>query len=108
MLMDSEPSYLASHGELATLKNAIGSWYHQDAYLDFSEDVEIWASMWAASDSAGRRRLVSQLEQLLSRSDAEVLSLWNGESHAIRFDDGLEAREFLDSMLASFEGQPNF
>jgi len=105
--MDSEPSYLASYGELATLKNAIGCWYHQDAYLDFNEDAEIWASMWAGYDGAGQRRLVNQLEQLLSRSDAEVLSVWNAESHAFRFDDGAEAREFLDSMLASFKGQPN-
>jgi len=101
--MDSEPSYLASHGEFATLKNAIGSWYHQDAYLDFKTDADIWASMWAGYDSAAHGRLVDQLEQLLSRSDAEVLSVWNSESHAFRFDDGHEAREFLDSMLASFK-----
>ncbi len=105
--MNSEPSYLASLGELATLKNAIGSWYHQDAYLDFNADAEIWTSMWAGYDDAGRRRLLGQLEQLLNRSDAEVLSVWNGESHAFRFDDGPEAREFLESMLASFKGQPN-
>ncbi len=101
--MDSEPSYLASLGEFATLKNAIGSWYHQDAYLDFETDADIWASMWAGYDSAAQRRLVDQLEQLLSRSDAEVLSVWNSESHAFRFDDGPEAREFLNSMLASFK-----
>ena len=105
--MDSEPSYLAPLGEFATLKNAIGSWYHQDAYLDFNADAEIWTSMWASYDGAGRHRLVNQLEQLLSRSDAEVLSVWNGESHVFRFADGSEAREFLDSMLAAFKGQPN-
>ena len=64
--MDSEPSYLASLGEFATLKNAIGSWYHQDAYVDFTADAEIWTSMWAGYDEAGRRRLVDQLEKLLS------------------------------------------
>ena len=105
--MDSEPRYLASLGEFATLKNAIGSWYHQDAYLDLHADADIWASMWAGYDAAGRRRLVDQLEKLLSRSDTEVLSVSNGESHAFRFDDGPEAREFLDSMLAAFKGQSN-
>lgn len=100
--MDSEPAYLASRGELATLKNAIGSWYHQDAYLDFNADTEIWRAVWASSDEAGQRRLVDQLSELLGRSDDEVLTGWNGESHAFRFDDAREAREFLESMLASF------
>jgi len=104
--MDSEPAYLASRGEFATLKNAIGSWYHQDAYLDFSADNEIWRAMWAGSDEAGQRRLVDQLCELLSRGDDEVLTVWNGESHAFRFDDASEAREFLDSMLASFKDRP--
>jgi hypothetical protein len=101
--MDSEPVYLASRGGFATLKSAIGSWYHQDAYLDFNADSEIWASMWAGFDEAGHRRIVDQLSKLLGRSDAEVLAVWNGESHAFRFNDGPEAREFLESMLASFK-----
>lgn len=101
--MDSELSYLAHLGEFATLKNAIGSGYQQDAYLNFNADAEIWTSIWAGYDGAERRRLVDQLEQLLHRSDAEVLAVWNGESHAFRVDYGPEAREFLASRMAAFK-----
>jgi hypothetical protein len=103
--MDSEPSDLASRGEPATLRNAIEAWYHQDAYLDFETDAEIWDSIWDGHDEAARGRLVSQLDGLLGRSDAEVLRIWNAESHAFRFAEGLEARDFLDSMLASFKSR---
>jgi len=105
--MHSEPGYLASLDEFATLKNAIGSWYHQDAYIDFNADAEIWTSMWSGYDDARHSRLVDQLERLLSRNDAEVLGIWNDASHAFRFDDGTEAREFLESMLAFLKGQSN-
>ena len=103
--MSSEPSYLASLGEVATLRNAIGSWYHQDAYLDFETDSDIWTSIWSGHDAAARERLVSQLRGLLSRDDSAVLNLWNAEAHSHSFTDAAEAREFLGAMLASFEGQ---
>ena len=103
--MNSEPSYLASLGEFATLKNTIGSWYHQDAYLDFESDEEIWQSIWANSDDSERSRLLAQLASLLSRSDSEVLAVWNSESHAHFYTDAAEAREFLGSMLSFFGSQ---
>lgn len=105
--MDSEPSYLAHLGEIATLKNAIGSGYHQDAHLNFNADAEIFTSMWAGYEGAERRQLVDQPEQLLHRSDADVLAVWNGESHALRVDDRLEVRKFLASRMAVFKSQLN-
>jgi hypothetical protein len=103
--MDSEPSYLASHGEFATLENTIGSWYHQDAYLDFETDADIWNSIWNGHDKAARVRMAGQLRSLLGRDDAGVLSAWNAEAHSHGFTGASEAREFLEAMLASFEGQ---
>jgi len=103
--MDSEPSYLASLGEFATLKNTIGSWYHQDAYLDFETDADIWASIWNGHDEAARCRLLSQLEGLLGQGDREVLDIWNAEAHSHSFTEAAEARGFLRAMLTYFKGQ---
>lgn len=103
--MDSEPSYLASLGEFATLKNTIGSWYHQDTYLDFATDAEIWASIWEGHDEANRSRLISQLKGVLGESDAQVLRMWNADAHSHNFVEASDAREFLMAMLAFFEGR---
>jgi|SRR4051812_38551051 len=103
--MHSEPGYLASLGEFATLKNTIGSWYHQDAYLDFGTDDDIWRSIWAGHDAAYQGRLVGQLTRLLCRNDTEILGMWNSEAQSHSYTDAKEAREFLGSMLSFFREQ---
>ncbi len=103
--MDSEPSYLASLGEFATLKNTIGSWYHQDAYLDYATDAEIWASIWEGHDEAYRNCLISQLKALLDGSDADVLKVWNEAAHSHSFTEAPDAREFLMAMLGFLQGR---
>jgi len=102
--MNTEPSYLSARGEFATLRNAIGSWYHQDAYLDFNTDDEIWVDIYAGHDVESRISLVDQLTDLLKRSDKELLALWNSEAHSHSFTVGDEARSFFISMLQFFKG----
>jgi hypothetical protein len=80
--MNDEPSYLSHLGEFATLKNAIGSWYHQDAYLDFGTDEEIWADIYSGHEEKSRSRLEAQLSELLSRTDEQVLQVWNSKAHS--------------------------
>jgi hypothetical protein len=104
-IMSKEPSYLSHLGEFATLKNAIGSWYHQDAYLDFSTDEEIWADIFSGHDAEARYRLEIQLLELLGKSDETLIELWNSEAHSHSFTCGNEARTFLTDMLAYFKGQ---
>lgn len=101
--MNTEPSYMSSLGEFATLKNAIGCWYHQDAYLDFNTDEDIWADMLSGHDLEARSRLKNQLSEVLRKPDDEILTLWNSEADCHRFSSGAEARSFLASMLAFFE-----
>ena len=103
--MSTEPNYLAHLGEFATLRNAIGSWYHQDAYLDFSSDEEIWEDIFSGHDEEARSRLEAQLSELLNRSDAQVTGLWNSESHSHSFNDAADLRAFLTAMLAFFRGR---
>jgi hypothetical protein len=40
--MSEDPDYLADLGELATLKNAIGGYFHQDAGLDYDSFDDAW------------------------------------------------------------------
>ncbi|KQV58097.1 hypothetical protein ASC95_28645 [Pelomonas sp. Root1217] len=102
--MKPESSYLASLGELATLKSTIGGWYHQDAYLDFETDDDIWRSIVEGRDGDEMRRLTAQIVDLLLREDHEVLGLWNTHAHSHRLDDANEAREFFGAMLKFFKG----
>ena len=85
-----------------TLKNAIGSWYHQDAYLDFASDEEIWADIFNGHDPAERSLLASQLAELLQESDNVLLALWSSEAHSHTFTSGDEARTFLGAMHSFF------
>lgn len=79
--------------------------YHQDTYLDFATDAEIWASIWEGHDEANRSRLISQLKGVLGESDAQVLRMWNADAHSHNFVEASDAREFLMAMLAFFEGR---
>ena len=102
--MKAEPSYLAHLGELATLKSTIGGWYHQDAYLDFGTDEDIWQSIVRGMDEDGMHRLTAQINDLLAKQDHEVLGLWSAHSHSHTFADASEARDFLGAMLRFFKG----
>ena len=54
--MRPDPSFLSHLGELATLKNFLGCYYHQDAWEDFDTDAQIWAAYRseASQDEQGR------------------------------------------------------
>lgn len=100
-----DPAYLAHLGEFASLKNAIGSWFHMDAYLDFETDEEIWAEMLALMPDEEITLVSSQIAGLLERSDGEVLSTWNSEAFSHNFHDAADARAFLQSMLQYLRGE---
>ena len=103
--MRMDPAHLASLGEFATLKNAIGSWFHQDAYLDFASDEEIWTDIFDGHELETRQLLIDQLTALLQQGDDTVSSLWNSQAGSHSFTDGTEARAFLDAMLIHFKGR---
>lgn len=103
--MSAEHTYLASFGEFATLKNAIGSWYHQDAYVDFETDEDIWKDIYAGHDEDARLLMIEQLTALLRKEDEEILRVWNTASDSHNYSEPVEAREFLDAMLQFFRGQ---
>ena len=99
-----DPAYLAHLGEFASLKNAIGSWFHMDAYLDFETNEEIWAEMLALMPDEEITLVTSQLAGLLERSDDEVVSTWNNEAFSHNFHDAADTRAFLQSMLQHLRG----
>ena len=59
--MRSDPSYLSHFGKLATLKNFLRSYYHEDAWEDFDTDAEIWAAYRSETASDEIARIVEQL-----------------------------------------------
>jgi hypothetical protein len=102
--MNRNSTYPSLLGEFAALKNVVGGWFHQDAYLDAGSDEEIWADILALHDTQERKLLISQLAALLQQSDNFIVSFWNSIAHSHSFANGDEARRFLGSMLSYFMG----
>lgn len=93
-----DASYLQHLGEFATLKNAIGGWFHQDAFLDFGSDDEIFEDIGKSHDAEVVALLVEQLSSLLEREDDIVRAVWDENSHSHSFHQVRELREYLISM----------
>ena len=75
--MDQDPSYLSHLGELATPKNALSCWFYQGA-LDNGGDLQSMAREIGGSHSPDDRLLLcAQIETLLTRSDEEIIALWD-------------------------------
>jgi len=100
--MKRDASRLDHKGEYATLKNALGSWFHQDALLDFETDEDIWADIIRAHDAGEQELLVEQLTALLERDDATIREVWEREAHSHSFETAQELREYLQAMLSVF------
>ena len=100
--MKRDAPRLIYKGEYATLKDAIGSWFHQDAYLDFETDEQIWAQIISAHDAGEQELLVEQLTALLERDDATIREVWEAEAHSHSFEAAQDLREYLQAMLSAF------
>ena len=60
-----EPGYLEPLGEMATLKNAVGGHFHQDAGLEHSSYDQAWRAIAAGHRGEDRSRLLSQFDQFV-------------------------------------------
>ena len=100
--MKRDAPHLDHKGEYATLKNALGSWFHKDAFLDFETDEEIWAAIIRSHGAGEQVLLVEQLTALLERDDATIRKVWDAEAHSHSFETAQELREYLQAMHSVF------
>jgi hypothetical protein len=101
--MQPDPSYLDHLGELATLKNFLGCYYHQDAWEDFHTDAEIWAAYRKEASPEELARIVEQLQTLLARSDDEVHAFFRANVDGRYFVDPPDTRGWLQRLLEYFQ-----
>jgi hypothetical protein len=67
----NDPQYLKNlHGELATLKNFLGAYFHQDVWDDYSSEEEVWDAYMGKPDIEKNRedieRTIGQIDFLLN------------------------------------------
>ena len=97
--MRPDPSYLSHLGELATLKNFLGCYYHEDAWEDFDTDTEIWAFYRGETQPDELARLAEQLQALLARSDDEVHIFFREHVGGLYFVEPPDTRAWLQRLL---------
>jgi hypothetical protein len=74
--MSEDPEYLRDKGELATLKNAVACYFHQDMKFEFSGVDAAWEACALGHSSPSRTLLLSQIHRLIGRSDEEICRFW--------------------------------
>ena len=102
--MAKDPQYLEKLGELATLKNAIACWYHQDGFEVFKSHEEIWRDIRRCHDPESLELLLAQVQTLLSRTDSEINEVWVSQS-SFGFYNEADGRAFF-VRFAAFLGAP--
>jgi hypothetical protein len=101
--MQPDPSHLSHLGELATLKNFLGCYYHQDAWEDFDTDAEIWAAYRNEASEKDLARIIEQLQSLLAGSNDEVHTFFRAHVDGLYFVDPPDTRAWLERLLAYFQ-----
>jgi hypothetical protein len=98
--MQSDPTYLSHLGELATLKNTLSCYFHQDWQCDANTEEEVWRQIIDESSRDEMLRLVEQIGFLLSRSDEEVCTLFRSTADGLSLTEPVEVRRFLELLRA--------
>lgn len=94
--MKQEPEYLRHLGDLATLKNFLGSCYHQDASIEFGTDEDRWRAFHDSASSDEMERVREQVEVLAGRPTDEIHDFLWRNADALRFSNPEESREWLE------------
>ena len=78
--MLKDPDYLLQLGELATLKNAIQCYFHQDAFEIYDGYEALFADMWRNHPDESGDLLREQLQAVLAYGDVELERFWRQNS----------------------------
>jgi len=71
---------LAQLGELATLKNAIQCYFHQDASEIYKSQEALIADLWNGHPGESGDLLREQLDVVLAYEDTQLEQFWNQHS----------------------------
>jgi hypothetical protein len=71
--------------QLPNLKRLLGNYYHQDAWVDFSSDEEIWSDFLKHEPSKTAAFLLVELGQLLGRGSVGVRGFIRSNADALGF-----------------------
>ena len=94
--MRADPDYLSNLGELATLKNTLAAYFHQDWSLDSGSEEEVWREIVRANPQDYLGRLVEQIDALLLRSDDAIQQLFRQYADGLPFETAADGRQFLE------------
>ena len=75
--MAKDPDYLSHLGELATLKNAISSSFHQDALVIHENMDAVVRDFWTGYDEGSALLLENQIETALQQGNEVIQELWD-------------------------------
>jgi hypothetical protein len=97
-----DPPSVRHLGELASLKSAILSHFHQDSGLYYPSDEQRWRAILNHYSAAERDLIAGQIRELLSRDDPFVVRFWDRHSDYFWFETAADVRAYLKSKLALF------
>ena len=98
--MHPEPAYLKQLGEMEALKNFLGTWYHQDAWVEYRVDEERWRAFRSDTSADELLRLREQVERLAARSTDEVHHFIQTTAGALYFEEPQMSRDWLEDFRA--------
>lgn len=81
---------------MATLKNFLSGWYHQDAWDEYRIDKQRWCAFQRAASSEELARLREQVEALSARSTDEIHHFIQSNADALYFEQSQMSREWLE------------
>jgi hypothetical protein len=94
--MHPEPEYLRHLGDMTTLKDFLGSWYHQDAWDEYRVDEERWQAFRKSSSPEELVRVREQVERLAARNTDEVHHFIQTNADALHFEEPQSSRDWLE------------
>ena len=97
-----DPPSVRHLGELASLKGAILSHFHQDSSLYYPSDEQRWQAILSHYTPAERNLIAGQIRELLSRDDRFIVRFWDRHSDYFSFETAADVRAYLAPKLALF------
>ncbi len=98
-----DPPSVRHLGELASLKSAILSHFHQDSGLYYRSDEQRWQAIVSHYRAAERNLIAGQIRELLSRDDRFFVQFWDRHSEYFFFETAADVRAYLKPKLSLFE-----
>jgi len=84
--------------DLPHLSELLQCWYHQDAWLEFDTDTQIWSAAFDGVSSLERQMLVSELESLILLGAAASHQQIQAHAESLYTDDPMVSLAWVESL----------